>query len=134
MVGPVKDLRCAYGARSFPECDCSVGGGCFYSFSSVPGVSGMFYIWFVASGDLRSVPGDPEQCLECGSWLELGLLVLFHLWLLFIVFGLCPDEIYMILSVIQCMGVPGVLFWNSIVYLLVIVKAIILPIHYIELV
>ena len=40
----------------------------------------------------------------------------------------------MILSVIQCMGVPGVLLGNSIVYLLVIVKAIILPIYYIELV
>ena len=60
--------------------------------------------------------------------------MLFHLWLLFIVFGLFPDEIYMIPSVIQCMGVPGVLFWNSIVYLLVIVKAIILPIYYMELV
>ena len=25
----------------------------FIRFSSVPGVSGMFYIWFAASGDLR---------------------------------------------------------------------------------
>ena len=31
----------------------------------------------MASGDLRSFPGDPEQCQECGSWLELGVLVLF---------------------------------------------------------
>ena len=69
----------------------AVLGGCFLKFSSVPGVSGMFYIWFAASGDLRSFPGDPEQCLECGSWLKLGLLVSFHLWLLFIVFGVFPD-------------------------------------------
>ena len=99
MVGPVTDLRCAYGARSFPECLCSVWR-VYIGFSSVPGVSGMFYIWFAASGDLRSFPGVPEQCLECGSWLELGVLVLFHLWLLFIVFGVFPDEIYMIPSVI----------------------------------
>ena len=112
----------------------AVFGGCFIGFPSVPGVSGMFYIWFVISGYLRSFPGVPEQCLACGSWLELGLLVSFHLWLLLIVFGVFPDEFYMILSVIQCMGVPGVLFWDSIVYLLVIVKAIILPVYYIELV
>ena len=43
-------------------------------------------------------------------------------------------RVFMILSVIQCKGVPGVLFWNSIVYLLVIVKAIILPVYYIKLV
>ncbi len=60
--------------------------------------------------------------------------MLFHLWVLFIVFGVFPDVFYMTLSVIQCMGVPGVLFWNSIVYLLVIVKAIILPLYYMELV
>jgi hypothetical protein len=66
MVGPGKDLRCAYGARSFPECLCSVWGS-FIRVSSVPGVSGMFYIWVVASGDFRFFPGIPEQCLECGS-------------------------------------------------------------------
>ena len=44
-----------------------VFGGCFIRFSMVPGVSGMFYIWFAATGDLRSFPGVPEQCLECGS-------------------------------------------------------------------
>jgi hypothetical protein len=86
-VAPVKSLRCAYGVRSFPEYLCSVGR-VLLRFSSVPDVSGMYYVWFAASGDFRSFPGDPEQCLECGSWLELGLLVLFHLWLLFIVFGL----------------------------------------------
>ena len=95
----MKNLRGAYGARSFPECLFSVGR-CFIVFSSVPGVSRMYYIWFVVSGDLRIFPGDPEQCLECGSWLELGLLVLFHLWLLFILFGVFPDEFSMILSVL----------------------------------
>ena len=86
----------------------AVLGGSFIRFSSVPGVSGMYYIWFVASGDLRGFPGDPEQCLECGSWLKLGLLVLFHLWFLFIVFGVFPDEFYMIPSVLQYEGPGGI--------------------------
>ena len=101
-----EELKCAYGARSFPECLCRVGGS-FMVFSSVPGVSGMFYIWFAASGDLRVVPGDPEQCLECGSRLELGLLVSFHLWLLFIVFGLFPDGVLYDSKCYMVYGGPG---------------------------
>ena len=44
----------------------AVLGGYFYRFSSVPGVSGMFYIWFAASGDLRSLPGSRSSVWSAG--------------------------------------------------------------------